>query len=169
MINISKHVYRPKAEYTVKEDRIYCTIHTPSGEICGGAYCAKDDKDFYSERFGKRLALARARLHAIEYLIDKTQYDYAACKQFYHDCAARVSEVPAVFEVALLDKENDLRRLRAARRSLQKTINTILVSHQKALQSIKDYRSGKTEERYAQQRKVLEELDAARKSMDETN
>ena len=86
-MGIIKAIYNTKPKYLINDEErsIVAIISYQNQSFSGVASCCKPDKDFYSHKVGKRIALARARIAALKWIKKEAIFSYQVKTQAYKE------------------------------------------------------------------------------------
>lgn len=86
-MGIIKAIYSAKPEYLINDEEcsIVAIISYQNQSFPGTASCCETDRDFYSQRVGKRIALARARIAALKWIKKEAIFSYQVKTQAYKE------------------------------------------------------------------------------------
>lgn len=112
-------------------------------KFAGRAYLSPEDKDFYSSRIGRNIALSRARMNAMNYEIKKSRKEMEYRYDFYQEATKYGKVSPAEvdptgsFYRAITRYTTRISALKKALEKEKSNLNTYLENQEKALYSKK--------------------------------
>lgn len=119
-------------------------------KFAGRAYLSPEDKDFYSSRIGRNIALSRARMNAMNYEIKKSRKEMEYRYDFYQEATKYGKVSPAEvdptgsFYRAIVRYTSRISALKKALEKEKSNLNTYLENQEKALSIVRNFREDNT-------------------------
>lgn len=119
-------------------------------KFAGRAYLSPEDKDFYSSRIGRNIALSRARMNAINYEIKKSRKEMNYRYDFYQEVTKYGKVSPAEvdptgsFYRAIVRYTTRISALKEALKKEKSNLKAYLENQEKALSIVRNFREGNT-------------------------
>ena len=116
----------------------------------GSAKLAENDKDFYSYRVGKNIALSKARMNAMNYEIKKSRKEMEYRYNFYQEVTKYGKVSPAEvdptgsFYRAIVRYTTRISALKEALKKEKSNLKAYLENQEKALSIVRKFREGNT-------------------------
>ena len=116
----------------------------------GSAKLSESDKDFYSYRVGRNIALSKARIEVINYEIKKSKKEMKYRYDFYQEATKYGKVSPAEvdptgsFYRAITRYTTRISALKKALEKEKSNLNTYLENQEKALSIVRNFREGNT-------------------------
>lgn len=119
-------------------------------KFAGRAYLSPEDKDFYSPRIGRNIALSRARMNAMNYEIKKSRKEMNYRYDFYQEVTKYGKVSPAEvdptgsFYRAIVRYTTRISALKEALKKEKSNLKAYLENQEKALSIVRNFREGNT-------------------------
>lgn len=119
-------------------------------KFAGRAYLSPEDKDFYSSRIGRNIALSRARMNAMNYEIKKSRKEMNYRYDFYQEVTKYGKVSPAEvdptgsFYRAIVRYTTRISALKEALKKEKSNLKAYLENQEKALSIVRNFREGNT-------------------------
>lgn len=119
-------------------------------KFAGRAYLSPEDKDFYSSRIGRNIALSRARMNAMNYEIKKSRKEMEYRYDFYQEVTKYGKVSPAEvdptggFYRAIVRYTTRISALKEALKKEKSNLKAYLENQEKALSIVRNFREGNT-------------------------
>lgn len=119
-------------------------------KFAGRAYLSPEDKDFYSSRIGRNIALSRARMNAMNYEIKKSRKEMEYRYNFYQEVTKYGKVSPAEvdptgsFYRAIVRYTTRISALKEALKKEKSNLKAYLENQEKAISIVRNFREGNT-------------------------
>lgn len=118
----------------------------------GRAILHIEDKDFYSSKVGRHIAISRARINAMKAELKREEYNYKICDKFFYETfsSGRVDpsdkivysdELAYALSTKIERMENRCKNLRTAIKREQNSLKLYIEGQEKAITSVKKMRA----------------------------
>lgn len=153
-MSILKALSRTPTHFLVEEEsrEVHAFIHYSNQVYYGVAKCHPEDKDFFSEKVGKTIALSRARINALSSIIEDLTKELNIKIQTYREIQGYGSKSTAEIDPTgafirnIMRTERRLYHLQRTLKKMELNFNEYLKDQKKAISTVKKMRAANSNE-----------------------